>query len=169
MFSKKAVVKFATKLFPNPLLCDAHDGEAEDMLMGRCLWKFAYFIDARDAKNQKLMFPVGIEEHAKSKNDTNPNYWYQKNQWHNVTQGGLECCSDLFMGAHYINPREMYFMEYAIYKVHPFGLERNLTEELPRKATLQEVVKMSDTKSFSPNFNEHKRIHNLDDDEKYRR
>jgi hypothetical protein len=57
IFSKKAVIKFATKLYPNPLLCDANDGEAEDMLIGRCLWKFAYFIDARDEKGEKLLFP----------------------------------------------------------------------------------------------------------------
>jgi hypothetical protein len=73
------------------------------------------------------------------------------------------------MGAHYINPHEMYFLEYAIYKVHPFGLQRNLTEVLPRKLTLQEVIEKSDTKSFSPNFKEHVRVHNLDDDEKFKR
>jgi glycoprotein-N-acetylgalactosamine 3-beta-galactosyltransferase len=165
IFSKKAVIKFATKLFPNPLLCDAHEQEAEDMLMGRCLWKFAFFIDARDDQNQKQLFPVGIEEHVK--NDTNMDYWYQKNLWHNVSKGDLNCCSDTFMGAHYVSPKEMYLLEYFIYHVHPFGLQKNITEELPRKLTLQEIIDASDTKSYSPNFNEHKRIHNLDEDEKF--
>lgn len=67
-----------------------------------------------------------------------------------------------------MSPKEMYFLEYAIYHVHPFGMQKNLSESLPRKLSLQETMKASDIKSFSPNFIEHKIIHNLDDDEKYK-
>lgn len=61
IFSKKALTKFVEILSPNQTLCDNHDGEADDLLVGKCLNKFAIFLDARDNKNQKQIFPVGVE------------------------------------------------------------------------------------------------------------
>lgn len=94
-------------------------------------------------------------------------YWYWRNLWRNVTHGGLDCCSDVYIGAHYVSPKEMYMLQYLIYKVHPFGLQKNLTETMPRKLTLDEIITASDVKSLSPNFIEHERVHYIDDDEKY--
>lgn len=167
IFSKKALTKFVTIISPNQTLCDNHDGEADDLLVGQCLNKYAIFIDARDSKNQKQIFPVGVAEHLQFK-EPDMNYWYYRNLWRNVTQGGLECCSDVYIGSHYIPPREMYLMQFIVYQLHPFGIQKNLTESLPRKLSLDEIIAASDMKSiYSPNYLEHERIHYIDDDEKY--
>lgn len=166
IFSKKALKKFVTLISPNETLCDNHDGEADDLLVGQCLKKYAVFIDARDSKNQKQIFPVGVEEHLQHR-AADFSYWYWTNLWRNVTQGGLDCCSDVYIGAHYVSPKEMYLLKYLIYNVHPFGLKKNVTESLPRMLSLDEIIKASDVKSFSPNFRIHENVHYIDQDEKY--
>jgi glycoprotein-N-acetylgalactosamine 3-beta-galactosyltransferase len=169
IFSKKALEKFVTIISPNNTLCDNHDGEADDLLVGQCLKKHAIFLDARDSNNQKQIFPVGVEEHMKEMAEPDMSYWYWKNLWRNVTQGGLDCCSDVYIGAHYVSTQEMYMLEYLVYKVHAFGRKKNVTEEFPRKLTLEEIIAASDAKSFSPNFIEHELVHYIDEDEKYKR
>jgi hypothetical protein len=37
----------------------------------------------------------------------------------------------------------MYLLDYFTYHVHPFGLDKNSTEVLPRKPTLDEVLARS--------------------------
>jgi hypothetical protein len=68
---------------------------------------------------------------------------------------------------HYIKPNEMRMLEYFIYNLHPFGLEKNLTETLPKKLSIEEIVEASDKRSFAKNYREHKIVHQFDDDEKY--
>lgn len=136
------------------------------MLVSSYLRRNAILIDARDEKNEKQMFPIGIKEHLENK-ERNMSFWYNQYLWRNVTQGGLRCCSDTFIEAHYIKPQEMYFMEFLIYYMHPFGLEKNLTEKLPRKFSLNEIIKNSDASSFAPNFRAHEIVHYIDEDEKY--
>lgn len=169
IFSKKALEKFVTVISPNETLCRNEDDEMDDVYVGVCLTNFAIFIDARDEKNEKQIFPVGVEQHM-SFHEPDMNYWYYRNMWRNVTQGGLGCCSDIYIGSHYISTKEMNLLEFLIYHSHPFGLEKNLTEALPRKLSLKEIVKASDAKSiFSPNYEEHERKHIIEDDEKYKK
>ena len=165
ILSKKALEKFATFISRNETFCNAKQ-EAGDVMVGRCMKKFAIFVDARDSKNQKQIFPAGLIEHMKHK-EPDLKYWYYKYLYRNVTQGGLNCCSDIFIGAHYVKPEEMYFMDYLIYNIHPFGLRKNLTEALPRKLSLNEIIESSDKISFAENFVPHENVHYIDDDEKY--
>lgn len=167
IFSKKALTKFVTVLLPNQTLCRNEDGVVDDVFVGDCLNKFAVFLDARDDKNQKQIFPIGVETHMTFK-EPDMSMWYWKYLWRNVTQGGLECCSDVYIGSHYVSPKEMYMMQFLIYQLHPFGYAKNLTEKFPRKLSLQEIISASDNKSiFASNYNEHESIHYIDDDEKY--
>lgn len=167
IFSRKALEKFVTVISPNATLCKNEDDEMDDLYVGVCLSKYAIFIDARDEKNEKQIFPVGVEEHMKF-HEPEMKYWYYRNLWRNVTQGGLGCCSDIYIGSHYVSPSEMHLLEFLIYNFHPFGLEKNLTETLPRKLSLDEIIRNSDMKSiYSPNYREHERIHYIDEDEKY--
>jgi len=164
VLSKKALKKFATFISRNDTFCDIKQ-EAGDVMVGRCMKKFAIFVDARDSENQKQIFPAGMIIHMKHKKPDLK--WYFQYLYRNVTQGGLNCCSDVFIGAHYVKPKKMYLMDYLIYNVHPFGLMKNLTEVLPRKLSLDEIIESSDKKSFATNFVPHEAVHYIDDDEKY--
>jgi glycoprotein-N-acetylgalactosamine 3-beta-galactosyltransferase len=168
VLSKKALKKFSEKLIYNATVCDSNlTTFAEDLQLGRCLVHSAIFVDCRDEFQQKRFFPVSVTEHLKPKSEINPNFWYVKNQYHESQQGSLSCCSDVPIAFHYIAPKEMYLFEYLIYRVHPFGLEKNLTKTLPRKLKLEEIIEASDVKSLSPNFVNHTDYHQLDSDEKY--
>lgn len=167
ILSKKALQKFVTQIMTNDAICRSNSGGSEDLEMGKCLQHEALAIDGRDVLNQQRFFPIGAERHMK-KIIVKPT-WYEKYQWFNVTQGGVKCCSDTFAMAHYINPKEMNFMEYLIYQLHPFGVEKNFTETLPRKLSLKEVIQQADAKSFSPNYRAHNISHHIEDDEKYRK
>lgn len=165
--SKKALEKFATKILPNRTLCTVGDFGAEDLEMGRCLQNSAIFVDERDELLQKRFFPAGVEEHFRAKKD--PNYWYDNSQYYEVAQGNLSCCSDTPAGFHYITPQEMYMLEFLTRYVHPFGLERNITEQLPRKLKLKEILLKADIESQSIKFKKHSTFHYLDDTEKYKK
>jgi glycoprotein-N-acetylgalactosamine 3-beta-galactosyltransferase len=167
ILSKKALQKFITKIMTNGTICRSNGGGSEDLEMGKCLQHHALAIDGRDSLHQQRFFPLGVERHMKK--SVNKTFWYQKYQWFNVTQGSTKCCSDTLAAAHYIKPKEMIFLEYLIYHLHPFGLEKNLTESLPKKLSLQEVIKEADVRSYSPNYKAHQTYHNIDVDENRRR
>lgn len=132
---------------------------------GQCLKGLAIFLDARDKLNQKKIFQLSPENHFAPA--LSPKSWYYYYLWRNVTQDGIDGCSDTFISKHYTSPKEIHALQYLIYKVHPFGLRKNLTESLPRKLSINELIALSDEKSFAPFYREHVRIHHIDDDEKY--
>lgn len=132
--------------------------------MGLCLMPHAIALDGHDLLGQKQFFPIGVDDHfIKKVND----WWYPTNQWFNYTQGSLDCCADTIACLHYIPPKEMYLFNYLIYKVHPFGFEKNGVRELPKKLSLAEIINASDVKSSSRNFQNHEFVHFMDVDEKY--
>lgn len=164
ILSKKALEKFVMKIVPNKTLCKIDDTGAEDYEMGKCLQHYAIFADERDDLLQKRFFPVGFMEHLKP---SDPDYWYYKSQYYKVAQGSLDCCSATPAVFHYINPREMYLLDYLTRHVHPFGLYKNFTETLPRKLKLKEILQASDVESSAVNFKKHETYHNLEESEKY--
>jgi glycoprotein-N-acetylgalactosamine 3-beta-galactosyltransferase len=167
ILSKKALEKFVTKIMKNDTICRADNHGSEDLELGRCLQHHALAIDGRDIFHQQRFFPIGVEYAMKGKK-IKPNFWYEKYEWFNFTRGMFKCCSDTLAAMHYVSPKEMNLYEFLIYQMHPFGLEKNLTEELPRKLTLNEVVEAANARSFSPNYRKHSIIHSIDEDEKYR-
>ncbi|KAG5674688.1 hypothetical protein PVAND_004640 [Polypedilum vanderplanki] len=168
IFSKKAIIKFNEISLKNTSYCVPEDSELDDVFVGRCLKDLAIFLDGRDELNQMRFFPIGTEEHMKHE-AIDPTFWYSQYLWRNFSQGGLDCCSDTFIESHYASPQEMHMLDYLIYNVHPFGLQKNLTETLPRKLSIEEIIKRSDEKSFAANYQEHRRNHQIDEDEKYRK
>lgn len=167
ILSKKALEKFVTKIIKNQTICRSNNYGSEDLEIGRCLQGHALAIDGRDMLHQQRFFPIGVE-YAMKNLKINPKLWYEKYEWFNFSRGMQTCCSDTLTAMHYISPKEMYLFEFLIYHMHPFGLEKNLTEILPRKLTLNEVVEAANARSFSPNYRQHSIIHSIDEDEKYR-
>lgn len=167
VLSKKALEKFVTKLMNNKKTCrDENDG-AEDIELGLCLQNETLFVDERDELKQKRYFPAGVYEHLNQK-DENISYWYDQMLYYDSKYGGLDCCSDTSICFHYVTPSEMYLLEYLIYNVHPFAMAKNLTEKLPRKFKIQEIIQSSDIESNATNFRKHSIGHNFEDSEIYR-
>ena len=165
ILSKAALEKFVTRILPNKTLCRQDSDGAEDYELGKCLEHFAIPVDERDELSQKRFFPVGTEEHFKTPED--PEYWYVKNQYYKSHHGGLDCCSDTPIAFHYVDAKAMYYMDYLINNVHPFGLDKNITEKLPEKLKLEDIMTSSNADSLSPNFKKHKFVHGLDQSENY--
>ena len=111
---------------------------------------------------QKRFFPLSVVKHFK---EQIPNVWYKSYLWYNNTVGDLRCCSDTFCSMHYVEPMELFVLEYFIYHVHPFGLEKNSTEKLPRKLAVSEIIAASDKKGWGSLYHDHEPVHNLDDSE----
>lgn len=167
ILSKKALQKFVTRIIQNQTLCSVKEDGNEDWEIGRCLQHSAIMVDERDELMQKRFFPAGISEHLKPNRDLT--YWYDNSQYYEVAQGNLSCCSDVPAGFHYIEPKEMYMLEYLINHVHPFGLNKLSAEKLPRKLKLKEILRASDMESSSIKFKKHQIYHDFDESEKYRK
>lgn len=168
ILSKAAVKKFVTQIMWNSTLCRVEEDGEEDFEMGKCLRHNAIFVDERDERKQKRFFPMGFEfEHLKKQKD--PDYWYDQSQYYETALGSLNCCSDKPIEFHYVGPKEMYLIQYLTRNVHPFGLVKNFTEELPRKLRLEEILSASDTDSSSVNFHSHRSVHNIETNELYKR
>lgn len=117
---------------------------------------FALPVDCRDVQKQKRFFPVGVEVHFWNKMDMN--YWYFKHIFYNSTQGNLDCCSDTIAGMHYIEPKEMHLLDYLIYQVHPFGLEKNITEKPPKRLKIKNIRAASKKESFRRIYEKEKQL-----------
>lgn len=165
ILSKKALHKFVTQRMVDPV-CRQDPGGSEDAEMGKCLETHAIALDAHDLLGQKQFFPIGPEAYMSPKSPNFPTWWYEHNEWTDYKHGGIDGCADTFANVHYASPKEMHMINYLIYKAHPFGIIKG-NQTLPRKLTLEEVIKDSDSPSKSPNYFTHEPIHNLDEDEKY--
>lgn len=83
--------------------------------------------------------------------------------WYNTTTASFKCCSDTFASMHYVHPKTLYLLDYFICNVHPFGIKKNLTEVLPRKLSLEKIIKASDIKGYGNLYNAHIPVKNLND------
>lgn len=110
ILSKKALEKFVKRVLQGK--CIAGITGPEDYNTGDCLQKEALLIDAHNLNHEKEFFPIGTEEHMKNRSNSDE-WWYSRNQWANVTQGGLNCCSESIACLHYVSPHlTIYFIKY---------------------------------------------------------
>lgn len=158
VLSRKALIKFAEIVKRDPSYFTP-DGAYEDMRMGRALAHSAIFVDSRDEMHRERFFPLPL--HVLIRHNFTPDFWLSNFDYYKFKAGNLSGCSDVPIAFHYIKPPELYNLEYLIYKVHPFGLEKNLTEVFPRKLLLNEIIVASDFKSSAPNFVKHEDYHNM--------
>lgn len=133
--------------------------------MGKALRHSAIYVDTRDEQLQARFIPTSIIRYLTLNFDYD--HWLSSYNYYNFTHGGLGCCSDVAVSFHYIKPEDIYRLEYLIYQVHPFGVEKNLTETLPRKLSLEEIIAASDVKSYAPMAFKHDDYHNLTSSERF--
>lgn len=135
-------------------------GEYDDLTMGKVLGHSAIYVDCRDVNLEERFFPLPIDLLLEKTFDKDID-WFLEYNYYNYTQGSLRCCSDVPIAFHYIEPPELYTMEYLVYHVHPFGVYKNISETLPRKLGLAEIIAASDVKSTALNFMNHIDFHRL--------
>jgi hypothetical protein len=157
--SKKALMKFAN-IVNSGIDMFTKEGDCEDIRMGRTLGHSAIFVDCRDELEQQRFFPVNFNAYF-TQSKKAKHRWFKDYVYHNVSHGNLQCCSDVPIVFHTIKPPKMYQLEYFSYNVHPFGLEKNITEILPRKLKINEIIKASDKHVLTPNFRNHTDYHNM--------
>lgn len=167
VLSRKALEKFVTQALPNTSICSPKREGNEDWEIGWCLRHVALSVDDRDEFNEKRFFCLNIMEMLQQNRD--PNFWYYQRLYYNYTQGNLSCCSQYPVAIHYVEPREMYLLEYLTRKVFPFGFNKKINENLPRKFSFKEIIEKSDMTSRAKLFKNHTKVHYFDFDEKYKR
>jgi hypothetical protein len=114
---------------------------------------------------QKRFFPASITNHCAD--NIHFNWWYWDYLWYNNTLNDLRCCSDTFCSMHYVGQQQSLKLEYLIYRVHPYGLDKNSTEKLPRKLPLQEIIDASNIKGWGKEYRDHEHVLHLDPSEIY--
>lgn len=132
MLSREAVRLFVEQGLRDPAICRSDPGGHEDVGMGKCLENLNVKAgDSRDSQGRNRFFPFDPETHLVP--DRMPN-WYWDYTYCPV-KPGRDCCSDMAVSFHYVNPNQMYVLDYLIYNVHPFGITTSMDQGLDGEFT----------------------------------
>lgn len=133
--SKRAFTRLIENAFRNKDIC--HEiTKTDDIDMAKCFQHLnVLLIDGLDedgrglffANNmEKTLFPLKVDD-------------YDKFYWHKFEQGIDKSVSDQLIAIQGLSGTHLYYMEYYMYKVRVFGMQRKM-KPLPKKLTLDKIV-----------------------------
>lgn len=124
VLSKEAVRRLVTESLPDPEKCKQDNTGAEDAELGKCLLSVGVEPgDSRDKQGRSTFLPLYINSFLIPGTLTK-DFWFWSYIYYPFNEG-LECCSDNLISIHYVDPQNMYLLEYLVYHVKPFGLSYN--------------------------------------------
>ncbi|VDK35626.1 unnamed protein product [Taenia asiatica] len=105
----------------------------EDVQIGYCAAAVGVqWLDSLDEYGRETFHPF-YPSHLLSKSAMESTPWIFGRNYHPLKMG-FNCCSDQSVSFHYVEPMDMYTLEYLIYHLYPSGIARDPTqyEELQR-------------------------------------
>ncbi|XP_040281703.1 glycoprotein-N-acetylgalactosamine 3-beta-galactosyltransferase 1-like [Bufo bufo] len=134
-----------------------HTTSVEDLALGQCMEKMGVIAgDSRDTEKRETFHPFPPESHLTGHFDKS--FWYWSYCFYPIVEGS-QCCSDLAISFHYVDPTLMHMLEYYVYHLRPYGYNYRYQPELPEAAgrlpvhykekTTTEVTAMDKNKTSS--------------------
>ncbi|XP_032583327.1 glycoprotein-N-acetylgalactosamine 3-beta-galactosyltransferase 1 isoform X2 [Drosophila sechellia] len=130
VMSKMALHRLVKLGFSNSSICTNRNYGYEDVELGRCLAGVGVVGgDSRDENGLSRFIPFSPLHWYPQPPD-----WYQPLLYYTSPDNSSDCCSNTAISFHYNIAQEFYVLEYIIYKLRIFGINRELGP-LPKKKT----------------------------------
>ncbi|KAG8544850.1 hypothetical protein GDO81_021726 [Engystomops pustulosus] len=109
-----------------------HTTSVEDLALGQCMEKMGVIAgDSRDTEKRETFHPFPPESHLTGHFDKS--FWYWSYCFYPIVEGP-QCCSDLAISFHYIDPTWMHGLEYLVYHLRAYGYDHRYQPPLPEAA-----------------------------------